>query len=149
MAAITPVIIFDQQQSSDYAADSSIWFTTCSDEDIRTPVYRRMSSAERAFYRVPRREGSVVYEDLMRCCCTACWSIWSPLRDHRSEAQMKFATRNFANQHCASCMCRDCVCDYKRARGMFEERATLADGSSDNFCDGSCVICAHFVRKPK
>lgn len=149
MAATTSVIIFDQQQSSDYAEDSSSWFTTCTDEEIRTPVYRKMTSAERAFYRVPRREGLIVYEDLMRCCCTACWSIWSPLRDHRSESQMKFATKNFANRHCASCMCRDCVCDYKRSRGLFEDNVTCADASSDNFCDGSCVICAHFAREAK
>lgn len=143
------VIVLEQQQSSEYATDSSSWFTTCGDEDIRTPVYRKMTSEERAFFRVPRREGSILYEDLLRCCCTACWSILSPLRDHRSEAHMKFATRNYANKHCASCMCRDCVCDYKRARGLFEDRATLADASSDNFCDGSCVICVHLTSKTK
>ena len=145
-AAEDSVIVLLQVQSDQYAESTSAWFMTDAPEaqSQYSPVYRKMSAIERDLYKAPRTEGSILHEDLLRCCCTACWSPWSATRNCRSETHARSARRNLANRHCMYCKCKDCVCDFKRDRGFYNSYYTPADGYFDNECGGFCILCERF-----
>lgn len=138
----SPVVVFPSEYATD---DDSIWFTSPHDEnyDVYTVVYRNRTEVD------PPNDVlfDAMYGDfpsMIRCCCTACWSVGTSLRNYKSETHMKSATRNYENKHCASCKCHDCVCDFKAANGMYETSYVPADGYFDNFCGGECVLCTRF-----